>query len=346
VSAEATPLVSVGLPTYNGVKGLARAIESVLSQTHEHLELVISDNASTDETPEICREAAARDARVRHIRQPDLQDVTANFNSAIHACRGEYMMLLADDDWISPAYIQRCLAALRTVPGAALANGSVVTVQDGEVVMERPPARALHQSGARRVIDFYSRRHAKSDFYGLRPRLLHARTGPLLNFYGNDEIYVASLAFLGRLVHVPDVCYYRSPGGMSAEAASLASAMKLPGFHGRHPFATFTWYAASDILWRSPAYRTLSPPARLAVAVAGLSIYLDRRFGWRRFGRPVLRAVLSRVRQRRQELSRRLRRGRRRAWRRLRRRVRRHPVVRAARLVVRPLVSRGGEREP
>ena len=53
-----TALVSIALPVYNGGPGLARVVESVLAQTHADLELVISDNASTDETQEICRRFA------------------------------------------------------------------------------------------------------------------------------------------------------------------------------------------------------------------------------------------------------------------------------------------------
>ena len=65
-----TPRVFIGLPVYNGARFLAAALDSLLAQSYRDFTLLISDNASTDETPQICAEFVARDPRVRYVRQP------------------------------------------------------------------------------------------------------------------------------------------------------------------------------------------------------------------------------------------------------------------------------------
>jgi glycosyltransferase involved in cell wall biosynthesis len=273
--------------------------------------------------------------------------VTANFNAVVEEARGEYVLLLAHDDWLGPRYVERCLAVLQTTPGAVLAAGMTRAVRDGEIVRDWAPAHLVHPSGPRRVIDFYASGHSKADFYGMRPRSVHDRVGALHNFWGNDQVFVASLAFTGKLVCVPDVLYHRSAGGLSRDQAGLARAMELPTFQGRHPFATFAWYAATDVLWRSPAYRNLALPGRAALALVGVALYLDRRFGLRGRVRPNVRRYTVRTRLRLyrewrrvmrgpgRRARRRARRGRRQAVKRLRRASRR--VARLRRVVVRRL---------
>src|SRR5262245_34588306 len=79
-STPAAPSVSVGMPVYNGAQFVARAIESVLNQELSDLELVICDNASTDETQSICMDYARRDPRVRYFRNEKNLGAMANFS--------------------------------------------------------------------------------------------------------------------------------------------------------------------------------------------------------------------------------------------------------------------------
>lgn len=281
-SGHSQPLVSVGLPTYNRVESLPRAIESVLSQSHSNLELVIADNASTDGTAELCRDVAATDARVQCLRQPVNQGFTVNLNAVIEAMRGDYLMLLADDDWLGPDYIATCLAALVGRTDVALVNGSTRSVRGEELLSERRTAHLTHPNGTRRVIELHARRHSKTGFYGLRHRAMQERVGPLVHMWGNDEIHLSAFAFAGKMINIPKVHYYKSVGGLSATGAAHATGMRLPAFQGRHPLATYTWNAATDIVLRSPVYRTLSLPARVSLAFVSLALYLDRRFGLRK----------------------------------------------------------------
>src|SRR5687767_5369604 len=110
------PLVSVGLPTFNGAKTIERAIESVLAQYHPNIELVISDNASTDGTAVLCRKYVGNHGSVRFLQQKVNGGPAANFAEVLRQSRGEYFMWLGDVDWLDLDYIRQCVAALRQDP--------------------------------------------------------------------------------------------------------------------------------------------------------------------------------------------------------------------------------------
>lgn len=86
---------------------MGRAIESALNQDFQNIELLISDNASTDETEAICLDAARRDNRVKYLRQQTNQGATANFREVLRQSGGEFFMWLADDDWLDQSYVGR-----------------------------------------------------------------------------------------------------------------------------------------------------------------------------------------------------------------------------------------------
>jgi glycosyltransferase involved in cell wall biosynthesis len=103
------PQVTIALPVYNGAESVASAVESVLAQTHADLELVISDNASTDGTEEICRHFARADKRVVYQRHARNVGVIKNFRSAAEVATGRYVRWLGDDDAIEPDYVSQTL---------------------------------------------------------------------------------------------------------------------------------------------------------------------------------------------------------------------------------------------
>lgn len=97
---DVMPLVSIGMPVYNGEGYVKNAIKSLLNQTFKNFELIISDNASTDETKKICQQYARQDIRIKYTRQPQTIDVLKNFEFVSQKARGKYFMWAAhDDDW-------------------------------------------------------------------------------------------------------------------------------------------------------------------------------------------------------------------------------------------------------
>ena len=126
-----TPLVSIGIPVYNGERSIRQALDHLLAQTYTHLELVICDNASTDDTGVICQEYAARDARVRYYRNPTNVGLINNFRLAVERSNGPYFTWAAVDDRKLPTAVEACVRVLQAQPAAVMAHG-IVLVQSPE----------------------------------------------------------------------------------------------------------------------------------------------------------------------------------------------------------------------
>lgn len=106
-------LVSIGVPVYNGEKYLRQALESLLSQSHSNIEVIISDNASTDATERICREVAAKDKRVSYIRQQSNNGPIGNFNFVLQQAQGEYFMWAAHDDFWDEGWLAALVPCIK-----------------------------------------------------------------------------------------------------------------------------------------------------------------------------------------------------------------------------------------
>jgi len=147
-NSRPTPIeISIGVPVYNGSRGLAEAIESLINQTFRNIEIIISDNASTDATPDICHRYAERDPRIQYHRQPSTIPVVDNFNFVLQKASAPYFMWAAHDDVRSLDFIEKLLAALEANPHAVLAFGDVSDVHaDGSF----PPPLTPPEPGAPR----------------------------------------------------------------------------------------------------------------------------------------------------------------------------------------------------
>ncbi|MET0618632.1 MAG: glycosyltransferase family A protein, partial [Thermoanaerobaculia bacterium] len=114
--------MSIGLPVYNGEDYLEEALDSIAAQTYRDYEVVISDNASTDRTAEICERYAARDSRIRIVRNPSNIGGDRNYYRCFELSRGKYFLGTAHDDRFDPKYLERVLAVLEADPEAVFCH--------------------------------------------------------------------------------------------------------------------------------------------------------------------------------------------------------------------------------
>jgi glycosyltransferase involved in cell wall biosynthesis len=129
-----TPLVTIGVPTYNRANHFLRnVVENALGQTYENLEVLVSDNCSTDHTPEVV--GSFRDSRVRYVRQERNLGQIGNSNFLVQEARGDYLLVLHDDDRIDPDFIETCVAAAAGHPQVGLiVTGSRIINNDNKVI--------------------------------------------------------------------------------------------------------------------------------------------------------------------------------------------------------------------
>lgn len=104
--------LSIGMPIYNAEKFLQNRLESLLSQPFYDFELIISDDASTDSTSDICKEYLLKDKRIRYIRQEKNIGMSANFHFVLHQANSEYFFWAAQDDLTIPGFIEKNIEVL------------------------------------------------------------------------------------------------------------------------------------------------------------------------------------------------------------------------------------------
>lgn len=125
-------LVSIGMPVYNGEKYIRQALDSLLAQDYEYFELIISDNASTDRTAEICLDYVAKDKRVKYHRNETNLGALKNFNQVVNLSRGKYFLWAADHDLWHSTFISPCVSVLE---------------QDSEIVLAYARTRLISIDG-------------------------------------------------------------------------------------------------------------------------------------------------------------------------------------------------------
>lgn len=117
-------LVSIGLPTYRGGRRVARALDSLHAQTYPEIEIILSDNASDDDTSSICLAYARRDPRIRFFQQKENMGRINNFLFVLARAQGDYFMWAGDDDTWDPRFVETLVSGLDARPehGVALSS--------------------------------------------------------------------------------------------------------------------------------------------------------------------------------------------------------------------------------
>ena len=122
------PRISVGMPVYNGERYVEESIKSVLAQTFDDFEFLISDNGSTDRTPEICQDFAVQDSRISYTRNEQNIGASANYNTLVQKATAPYFRWSNADDLLAPSLHEACLNVLESNPEAVLAAGKTVLI--------------------------------------------------------------------------------------------------------------------------------------------------------------------------------------------------------------------------
>jgi glycosyltransferase involved in cell wall biosynthesis len=247
------PAVSIGIPVRDGGRFIADAIEAALAQSVTDLEVVISDNGSSDDTERICRAFAARDARVRYDRSEGNIGAARNFDRVLQLARGRYFAWLPADDLMAPAFVERTVALLERTPGAVGACTLGAFVDGGgrhlHHFAEFLPAGGWPADPRMRVATFldWAYRDGRTAMIAVLG-LWHAETlrsvRPLGSYYGSDWVLCAELATRGsiELVSEPLATYRRHEGSSSSTARALTSRVQQRFFNPHSQGALATWW--------------------------------------------------------------------------------------------------------
>lgn len=280
------PLVTIGIPTYNRAVLLRRSIESALHQNYENIEVIISDNASTDETENVCQFYCKQDGRLKYVRQPINLGATANFNDVRKQAAGQYFMWLADDDWLDAAYASSCVRELILDPDVAIVCGRSIYYRGEKKAYGETAINLLQDAWWQRILKYYWRVEGNGIMYGLM-RTADVQQIELQNTMGGDWLLVARIAAIGKAKTLSEISLHRDVGGTSVSYQNIVKSLGLARIHGTFPFTSIAIRAWRDIAaYKSQPYLQklvvgamvflviISKPVRYRISL------LRNRLGW------------------------------------------------------------------
>lgn len=203
------PLVSIGMPVYNGERYVNEALRSLLAQDYPNLEIIVSDNASTDQTAHICQEHARHDYRVRYHRAEQNRGASWNFNRVFELSRGQYFMWAGHDDLWAPECVGRCVERLEADPEAILCHSSSQPISMSD---DRPiGAPYLGDSFVNEATTVRGRWSAAvrknslhAAIYGVIRRSALEKTRRFGITIGADAVLTAELSLQGKIIGLPE----------------------------------------------------------------------------------------------------------------------------------------------
>lgn len=208
---EKKPRISIGLPVYNAEKYLRHALDAILSQTFEDLELIICDNASTDSTAGICASYALADNRIRFYRNDRNLGAAENFNRVFSFARADYFKWIAYDDICLPEFLEKCVEVLERDPQVALCYPKTLLIDaDGKEIMKYEDRLHMMQGDPHdRLRHFLTKVNLANAVFGVIRTSVLRETGLLGKYFGADYILLMEICLRGKFFEFPEHLFLR-----------------------------------------------------------------------------------------------------------------------------------------
>jgi len=279
---RAQPLISLGMPVFNGERYIRAALDDALAQSWGELEIIVSDNASTDGTREIVEDYAARDSRIRYIRQERNRGAAWNYNEVFRRSRGDYFRWAPADDGMAPDHLAACLGELQAHPYCVLAYPRT-TLIDAEGQPFRDYSDGLHLVDGRtwrRAAAFVRRVNLCNAVLGLYRREQLARTRLIGPYPGSDAALLFETALLGTIREVPRALFRRRVHPEASHEANPSPAARAAWFdpEGSHRLRLSPRLRLlleyERVVWTRAS---VAPGERLLASLAVLGVWSYRR---------------------------------------------------------------------
>jgi glycosyltransferase involved in cell wall biosynthesis len=265
-----TPVVSVGIPVYNGARFLPATLDALRSQELASIEIVVSDNGSTDGTEAICRRAAAEDERIVFVRIGQNQGMGWNYNRVLELATAPLFMWNAADDVALPSYLTRCVDGLQKNPKAVLAASSIDVIDEaGLVTGALPPIGrpGTDPNPAVRIRQFLDK-EAWDVVYGVVRTKVLRQLGGMPHMVGDDVVLGVDLLLRGPMYYVDEALFQRRRHSGQSSEQHDPSAGALQQAPGSQPWLTMPHWAINAELYRRVVSAPLPRRDRSAAARA------------------------------------------------------------------------------
>jgi glycosyltransferase involved in cell wall biosynthesis len=227
---NSNPLVSIGVPIFNGEHSIADTLSRLLVQSYQNIELIVSDNCSTDNTQKICESFATRDKRIKYFRQSKNEGVGRNFRFVLEQARGKYFFWNAGDDSRSADFVAVNVAFLEAHPDYC-ASTSPTRDEGGKFNPRWMGDRALDQDTLeKKILTYFKGWHRNAIFYSMYRREVMANH-PILygpEHLGQDWTMMIYTAKLGHFQRLDQGELILGKGGISKGIQHMRSARKRP----------------------------------------------------------------------------------------------------------------------
>ena len=212
--------LSVGMPVYNGQEFLASAIDSILNQSFKDFELIISDNASTDATEQICQEYAAKDPRVRYFRNAENIGASDNYNAVYHHAQGEYFKWASSNDLCDPRFLEECVNVLEQNQDVVLCYPQVQLFAESleDARLYDDDLHLMQDSACERYREFLERVKLNNVMNGVMRTAALRNTAMIKPYYSSDTALMAELVLKGKIYQVRGTYFFRRMDEKTATA--------------------------------------------------------------------------------------------------------------------------------
>jgi len=205
-----SPLVSIGLPVYNGSDYLEGAIDSILTQTYGNIELLISDNGSTDNSQQIIRTAARQDGRVKTFIGRQNRGAAWNYNKVFFESSGAYFKWAAHDDLLHNLFVEECVNVMKKRPDVVLCFSRWADIDDksNRIADKSAHPASLSADKITRFRNLIDLSHICEQVFGIIRRDALAGTRLIEAYADSDRVLLAELSLAGQFCEVPEILFY------------------------------------------------------------------------------------------------------------------------------------------
>ena len=276
------PRVSIGVPVYNGQKYIGATLDSLVAQTYSSIEIIVTDNCSTDATPQIVQSYAERDPRVKYFRNVSNIGPARNYNASLKAARGEYFKWCSSDDLCAPDFVEKCVKVLDSDSAVVVAyprthiidaDGRVVGRYEYELDFDEPDAYLRFS----RIMNVDHHVHGAHELYGVIRLATLCAAGGMRTHVRGDSVLIARLLLRGRFRRIEEFLFFnrdhsdRSSRYLARQRVRAGS--RLSRYIGCGPLPSAEWWdekLRGRIVF--PEWRVLSEYARAVHETPRLSL--------------------------------------------------------------------------
>lgn len=231
-----TPLITIGLPVYNSERYIACSLDSLLCQSFRDFQLIISDNASTDQTSVICQAYAKRDNRIIYHRNPENIGLSPNFNQVFKLSKSPYFKWATADDYWAPSLLEKAMEIMESDSQIALCypKTTLVNAKGENPQFYEDNLHLISESPRERFIQLWRNICLSHQHLGVSRASMVKCTHMLGEYVGSDINFLAELSLYGKFYEIPDRLFFRRFHEDSSSWARHDIAHQARRYHSAH----------------------------------------------------------------------------------------------------------------